>query len=1252
MPHSSCRFALVHRLRRPFGGLIVPLLALLGASALTDVARAEWPPPKTATAEDMKNPDNWPNDPDYGYAVGETSKIRKDGQWELFSFLPERSPGAPYPLRSEETAAGMSVDLAWRHTIGDARVRIAVLDCGIKWDETELQEKAWLNTKELANHKPHMANGDACGGSGEWEGFDCNGDGILTVSDYVEEPTLAPEATDGHPRGDKNNNGYLDAGDLIILYSDGIDDDANGYVDDISGWDFMKEDNDPYEDTRFYHQSTQAKQSMASTNNGVGKAGVCPLCMHIPLRTGDSFIVNVNDFAQAVIYAVDNGASMIQVAVGSINQTSFSQAAVDYAYRHGVAIVASMADENSRHPNMPTTSNHTLPVHAIAREAVTQSTMARSFVHFNTCSNFGGHNFLSAPGEPCSSEAVGNFSGVMGLVYSAALQNDLTPKLVAPEAYQLIITNTDDINIPDSHDPESDLFYSQEGFDQRFGYGRVNANRAIEALIAGKIPPRVDITSPTWYSILYPDRVSGPVPIEGTVSAPRASSYDYQVEWAPGVQPLEDEFVPIPGASGTNIPGATVAGADSPIALFDISGLEIDNPPDPDDTKYRENRYTVTIRIRATAHYGGEVGDVPGQWRRTLYVMRDPDLLPGFPLYLSSHPGGVSGGESSPKLADLDGDGVRDLVVATSDGYVRAFRMEAAGPIELPGFPYKGSRLFGLNAEVSAANPRVALNTDAPAYKDPGGVDPDIALESFVPTVAIDDIDGDGKREIVALSWEGTLHVVGADGKAKAGWPVGLPHVPSCPLDPTVTRPEVCMDVEYRITRGAFGSPVLADMDKDGKLDIVVAAFDGKVYVFKPDGTILNGWPVTVHYTGTLTEAKEYSRIFTTPAVDDFTGDGIPDVVVGSNERLGKGENAGAVYVIDGRGNAAGNPPYLPNWPISMTSLALFPLISEGVTASPAVADFNGDGVPEVLTHGTASLPMMIMKDPGKQSGLGSLPDNALPERGVGENGQRRYGLEPTTIFGEYTTAEIPDTMFPLFAQPAIGDLNQDGFPDVTASGGSLSLAQNLVPGSMGGSGGQNLLAMWNSQTGKMMPGSPVVIEDYTFFNNQAIADITGDDYPEVITGTGSFFVRAADACGREAEGFPKFTGQWIMNTAAVGDIDGDKMLEVVVGTRNGWLYAWHTKGHEDGVIQWESFHHDNRNTGASSTKLDQGVYLKAEKPMDCKALLGAPGGDEGERDLGGGCSCRVQSDPTSRGAAGFSLLGAALALGLLRRKR
>ena len=53
--------------------------------------------------------------------------------------------------------------------------------------------------------------------------------------------------------GDLNRNCILDPGDLILMFSDGVDDDANGYTDDICGWDFFKNDNDAYDDTRYGH---------------------------------------------------------------------------------------------------------------------------------------------------------------------------------------------------------------------------------------------------------------------------------------------------------------------------------------------------------------------------------------------------------------------------------------------------------------------------------------------------------------------------------------------------------------------------------------------------------------------------------------------------------------------------------------------------------------------------------------------------------------------------------------------------------------------------------------------------------------------------------------------------------------------------------------------------------------------------------------------------------------------------------------
>ncbi len=1114
---------------------------------------------------------------------------------------------------------------------------LAITDSGIEWDSSDVVEAAYLNVGELANHKPTLAAGLPCGGADDLAGYDCNLDGVFSVSDYAEMPLLTPPASDGHPLGDRNQNGKLDAGDLISNFSDGYDDDNNGYIDDISGWDFMKDDNDPYDDTRYGHGTGEANDSMARANNGMGDAGGCPNCRLMPMRVGDSFITDVTEFGQAVIYATDNKASIIQSALGTVNNNVFAQKALDYAYEHGVLTIASMADENSRHHNMPTTANHTLPVHAIEYSGDNIHT-ARTFVQFHPCSNYGGQNFLSASGTSCSSEATGQLAGITGLVYSAGLA--FAPQggpLTAGEVQQLLMLNADDIDVPESQAPEALDRWSQPGFDQRFGYGRVNANASVEAVKDGRIPPVVDIVSPTWFSVFYKDRVLMPIDVLGTISAKRAGSFDFVAEWAPGVQPLDGEFVPF--ASQTNIDPATVIGADGPIGSLDVRNIVLKTARDV-DSPLGENDYTITVRVRATAHYSGAIGDVKGELRRTYYVHEDPDLKKGFPIYIGS------GGEGSPKMADIDGDGTRDILYPTAGGELHVYKITPDGPQELPGFPFKADRADGFNP----ASPGAPVYLAAPAYSG-GGVDPDIAREALsTGAPAIADLDGDGKPEIVVTSYAGTVYVVESDGSQRPGWPKRMPRIPSCSLDPLKPVPQPCMGDTSHIARGAFAAPVLEDMNKDGKLDIIQAAFDGKIYVWDVEGNDIPGFPVEIKYTGPLVaDLPPPNRVFTTPAVGDFNGDGAPELLVGSSQKLSSGGGSGAIYLVDGRGNLAPTP-YLPNWPITLTSLNLFPLVAEGITNAGVIAKF--DGTIAAVQHGNASPPLILPIDPGAQSGLNQTPPNALPVREDPNDPTKTvHGVDFSSNYGSISKAPQPDTMLPLFSQPALGDIDQDGVPDVIASGGSLSLATSLQ--SSDSATGSNLISIWSGKTGIMLPASPMLLEDFTFLNSSAVADLTNDGYPEVLIGSGGYYLHAYDGCGREPDGWPKFTGQWIIPTPAVGDVDGDEKLDVVVGTRDGYLYAWTTEASKDSVIEWESYHHDNRNTGNYDVKLDQGVKGIAKTPLVAEMCTEPTPPVPNDYVVSGGCDCSVSHAPDSdleTSALAVGVFG--LGLGLVVRRR
>lgn len=1167
--------------------------------ALGAPVRAEnpnWPNP-AATRAELADPANWPDDPDYG--PNPTTGF--GGMWELWSFVPPEFTSVEGHRPEEvEMGAGAHVDRAWQVTIGDPGVVIAVLDTGINWDNQDLVRKIYINTGELPLPE----------GAAE---HDANGDGVVNIDDYAADPRVA----------DLNGNGLLDPGDLIRAFSDGVDDDGNGYVDDISGWDFFQNDNDPADDTRFGHGTGEARDSCAETNNGIGMAGVCPLCRPLMVRVGDSFVTDVQIFAQAVVFAVDSGASVIQEALGTVDMSSFCREALDYAYARGVTVVASAADENSYHHNYPGSADHTLYVHAI-RHDKPEPQLSTTFLNYNNCTNHGAQLLLSTPGMGCSSEATGKTSGMVGLLYSLARQSGLDPPLRPGEVRQLLSMTVDDIWIPYEERVCDDTKYpSWQGWDQRFGYGRTNIRTALDWLRDGRIPPEIDVLHPLWFEVFHPDR-RPEIRIDGRVAADRAPSFDVEVAWAPGIEPTEDEFTVV--ATET---GRTTAW-EGEWATLDARDLAVDQP------SLAHNRWTVTLRVRAVAHYGGAAGDVPAEFRKAFYVHDDPDLLPGFPRWVGAS------GESSPKLADLDGDGRREIVLATADGEVHALRADGA---ELPGWPVRVRRLPGLD-------PADTPNYRGTAAHATGAIDPDRQRSAILASPAVADLTGDGDLEVVVATEDGEVYVWSADGTPETGFPVAC--------DPALSPPE---DRDHQIDIGFFASPVLADLRGDGDLEIVAAAYDGYLYAWKADGTPVDGFPVLISDPNVTGEAREQTRLMSTPAVADFDGDGILDVAVGSNEAYGSGYD-GRFYVVHGDGNRHAGGPFHPNWPIPIWSAALFggAHISRGVPCSAALADVDHDGVVDIATFGNGSSLLWIFT-------------GAQPPRAPGDIPRTARQLD-TVSFGRLSNSRERPT-FNIFAYPSFGDVDQDGLADMVLGGASTQAALNLSAGGTA-SAFDHQLSVWSGANSRMLPGFARKVEDWQFFMNPTVADLSGDGYPEVISGSGGYFVHAFDGCGREPAGWPKFTGQWLIASPAVGDIDGDDLLEVVTPTRAGWLYAWNTAGSADGAISWESFHHDNRNTGNFETPLERGAVTVAPAPLDCSAetpptfprplpdecypdedagdagdaedAADAEDADGGEPATtgGGGCSCRTVP---GRGTAGLLLLGA-LAWTVARRRR
>lgn len=1030
-------------------------------------------------------------------------------EWTLLSHVPAAWQAQ---VRPEELPLGTGVgaDRAWRLTTGRTDVVIAVLDSGIKWDDPEVLRKHWLNVAELPF--PEGASS-----------HDANGDGVVNIDDYAADTRVRADA------GVDAADGVLDPSDLITVFSDGVDDDGNGYVDDIAGWDFFWNDNDPYDDTRYGHGSFEARVSAGEGGDG-GGIGVCPNCMVMNLRVGDSFVADVQNFALATLYAVDNGAVIVQEALGTVQASSLAASAIDYAWARGVLVVASAADEASYHQNQPGVNHHTLYVHANRFDLDTPEE-SRSFLAYSNCTNHGARLVLSAPSTDCSSGATAVTAGVAGLVVSAA--RDAGVGLDASGLYQVLVATAQDIDLSDdprTQPPDRQWYPSRAGWDRYFGYGRVDAAAAVERVLQGRVPPSADILTPDWFQVVDPERTPT-ITIQGLVGPVDS----WELAWALGDDPADDAFTVF--ASGN-------AGFQGELATLDLTTLPL-NPAAPlrtwtldDDIVSREdavNQFTVTLRLRTRA------AEDMGELRKAFYVHHDPQALPASPMRLGQ------GLESSPVLVDLDGDGVLDIVQGTGDGLVYALHGDGSPVV---GWPVAVELL----EEVDGQHPAHHLASPGVAAVAAG------ARASVVGTPAAADLDGDGGAEVVAGTLRGWLHVWGADGRVRPGFPVRVEPL-AAPTSPTNV-----------VDEGFFGAPALGDLDGDGDLEIVVGGMDQKVYAWHDDGSTVGGFPALHKYPG-FEDAG--ARIVSSAALGDLDGDGADEIVIGTNETLNG--TYGAILALDGDGTL------LPGWPVAVFGAYTdaLPMVGEGVPSSPALADVDGDGDLEVAVH-TIAGDVTVFHHDGQE---------AMTFQGTAD----RYG-EGSNVWDA--------AGFPFINSSSWGDLDGDGTPDlVTGSlGAGYALAQlddGLFPRI------DFPLLAWRGADGSMFEAWPRQMEDLQFFMNPAIADVGGAPGVEVLNASGGFLLHAFSPDGTEPEGWPKFTGQWMIASPMVGDVTGDGRLDVVIGTRSGWLFAWGTPVEAARArVEWQGFGHDARNTHNHAAPLE-----------------GFNGGT-GELAEAGGCGC------------------------------
>jgi len=136
---------------------------------------------------------------------------------------------------------------------------------------------------------------------------------------------------------------------------DNIDNDHNGYIDDVSGWDFVDQDNNPspvlddgYDKSSLNHGTALAGIIGAVANNGVGITGIAFNSKIMPIRilksNGEGF---VDSLVEAMDYAVKNGADIINLSLVGFEKSAALEDAILRAHRNGVLIVAASGNSES-----------------------------------------------------------------------------------------------------------------------------------------------------------------------------------------------------------------------------------------------------------------------------------------------------------------------------------------------------------------------------------------------------------------------------------------------------------------------------------------------------------------------------------------------------------------------------------------------------------------------------------------------------------------------------------------------------------------------------------------------------------------------------------------------------------------------------------------------------------------------------------------------------------------------------------------
>jgi FG-GAP-like repeat len=325
-----------------------------------------------------------------------------------------------------------------------------------------------------------------------------------------------------------------------------------------------------------------------------------------------------------------------------------------------------------------------------------------------------------------------------------------------------------------------------------------------------------------------------------------------------------------------------------------------------------------------------------GNQVNTWVYEHDGSLRPGWPQL--DNAGGYAWGVYNANAAagDLDGDGSGEIVVPSDVHYINAYKPDGS---LLPASSIYGDKYWG---QVGVWE---SLDTELRGWGECNGVRAESYRANFADGPAdILDVNGDGVMEVVVTgnvydcyagyppSRYTGAYIFNAD---RSRFNTGGFDWRTPPVDTGAPISE-----DYNLIETAEANPAVADLDGDGRLEILFASYDGRLHAFWLDKSEHGSWPFSVYHPsdGSLSFASE-------PAVADLDADGHAEVLFTSWTQKGSGKT-GRLYILDYLGNllqSADLPPAFggPSW--------------NGALPAPTLANIDADPDLEVVLNSATS---------------------------------------------------------------------------------------------------------------------------------------------------------------------------------------------------------------------------------------------------------------------------------------------------------